>query len=116
MLPGRDGSTAVPRAQAERYEVPSRLSAEDKEHLKETLVEVLSSYVRTSMTQEMVSDILRVLRCSRLVNAHMRPAIPATFKQLLSALEQLKCPVLGHTYDYDMCPCGFLYRWACFHV
>lgn len=113
MQPGRDGSQPVPRAQAEHYEIPAGLSADDREALKVQCVNTFALYVASGFQQQGVTDILKRDRISPCVPQHLRSAFPATFKQLLRALELFKYPVrTAKVYDYIRCRCGFLFRYV----
>lgn len=113
MQPGRDGSTAVPRAQAERYQLPAWLSDEDRQSLRVHLVQHFDVYVTTSKTQQQVTADLQREKTSPCSPPYVRDALPATFKQLLRALERFKYPVrTAALYDYNRCRCGVLFRWA----
>lgn len=111
-LPGNDGSSQEPRAQAEHYSIPRDLSPEERKQLQNHLVDLFLSYVRTNKTQEQVTDDLLREKRSEVVFDRIRRALPASFKQLLRALELFSYPVRGNVYKYAMCPCGALYRWV----
>lgn len=111
LQPGRDGSQASRRAEFEAYEMPE-LSVDQQCWLREYLMEKLSTYCRRGERQGSVTDDLRTEKGPKGGRAQwQRRAMPHSFKSMLNALKQLGgTDTEQFTFDYAMCPCGFLYR------
>lgn len=103
-LPGNDGGRRVRRAVKKTW-APT-LTQEEKEAFRPCLWDVFK-YVECGDTQRQVERTLTIrFPCADSIRSNM----PTTFEQFFDACEQLGFFVTGYTYDYDICPCGFVYR------
>lgn len=111
MQPGRDGSKQVKRAEHEPWEMPD-LSEEQRGELSRYLMGKLRNYCKhPGISQEAVSDDLLLEKGPDTGRPQwLRRALPHSFKSMLNALYQLRAIEEQFTFDYKMCPCGFLYR------
>jgi len=105
--PGNDGSKYVKRASKKTW-LPSSLTEADKEEFRGYLWSIFQKYVDCNETQVQVERHLAMRFPYESVV--IRSNMPTTFEEFLNALEQLGLPVASFTHDYDICPCGFVYR------
>jgi len=116
-LPGNDGSRKVNRAKTETWlPTPEFLQLPEyrKKNFKDYLIMMFVRYAcSSSMSQQEVTKILHDDKqpCKERPSV-MRDNTPSSFKQLLCALQYFGHSVMDFTHDYDICLCGFMYRYV----
>lgn len=111
--PGNDGARLV-KVEVTKGKVSQQwLSNPEKmQALKSTLMDVLEWYCQFQNSRSSVDGVLRILRRCSMMDDDARSNIPSTFSEVLGVLRDLGVEVKPY-WEYDMCLCGFIYRYNC---
>jgi hypothetical protein len=106
---GHDGGAWIARCEKEHYVWEENGSSKD--NMVDRLLRVMLIKGEKSYSEEQVRAMLEALRDDPDLPQTVRANIPHSFKSMMHALEQLLgMPPVEDTCDYDICPCGDLYR------
>jgi len=107
--PGSDGGKLTHRVQRAAYKFDGEPGGLLQQQLRDLLIQLFRVKGAHNGSAELITDVLGVLAATPLVDDHARANMPLSFKAMLAALHQFGFP-RADMYEYDMCPCGELYR------
>ena len=107
--PGADGARISRRAERAYYNFKGEQNGPVQRVLCDILIKLFHAKTVHNGSAELVTDKLLIFSESKAVAEDVRANMPQSFKAMLAALHDFGFPE-NDLWEYDMCPCGQLYR------